>query len=434
MPWQIPAMKAIPGSSLSPLTDQIVITGLGGVCSLGNSIMEIGRGLTSGKSGIEEITDFDIGGSGFLAAQVKDLPAIKTDIHPQLARSMGKHLSLLLASTEEALGAAGIGSGMFDPQDIGFFAGMGMVDYHVEDLLPAVLKSLNQSGGLDYDRFFSTGCREIYPLWPLGMLNNVVFSQAAIHFGLRGENCVFSPHGDAGIQAVAEAVKVLREGKAKVALAGGVSEEISPLSLARAKLKGLIRPHAHKPGAGNAKGAAAGLVLGEGGAMLVLEPQSGAIDRGANILARVLGFGFSCEKDRGGYFASEQAIFSAIKGALSQAELGSGQIDLIMFASLSQNELEAVRKIFDMDLKAPVTVATAGTVGETLAAGPILNTAIGLSIPNLALLRQDIRPYLPSGGGPPGGPSNTGRVLINGISYEGRCASMIVEKTFGENI
>ena len=48
--------------------------------------------------------DFDAGGFGCLAAQVKNLPAIKTDIHPQLARSMGTHLSLLLASTEEALG------------------------------------------------------------------------------------------------------------------------------------------------------------------------------------------------------------------------------------------------------------------------------------------------------------------------------------------
>ena len=266
------------------------------------------------------------------------------------------------------------------------------------------------------------------------MLNNVVFCQAAIHFGLRGENCVFSPHGDAGIQAVAEAVKVLEEGKAKVALAGGVSEEISPLSLARARLKGLIRPPEDKSGAGRPKGATAGIVLGECGAMLVLEPLSGAIDRGANILARVVGFGFACEKDQGGDFASGQAIFSAIKGALSQAELGSDQIDLIMFGSLSQNELEAVREIFDMDLKAPVMVATAKTLGETFAAGPILNTAIGLSIPNLAVLPRDICPYLPPGGGPPRGPSNTGRVLINGISYEGRCASMIIEKTAGENI
>ncbi len=407
---------------------------MGAVCSLGNSIMEIGRGLTSGKSGIGEITAFDAGASGFLAAQVKNPPAIKTDIHPQLARSMGKHLSLLLASTQEALGWAGIGSGMFDPQDICFFAGMGMVDYHVEDLVAAVLKSLNQSGDLDYDRFFSAGCQEIYPLWPLGMLNNVVFCQAAIHFGLRGENCVFSPHGDAGIQAVAQAVKILGEGKAKVALAGGVSEEISPLSLARAKLKGLIRPPEYKSGAGSQKGAAAGIVLGECGAMLVLEPLSGAIDRGANILARVAGFGFACEKERGGDFASRQAIFSAINGALSQAELGAGQIDLIMFGSLSQNELEAVREIFDMDLEAPIMVATAKTLGETLAAGPILNTAIGLSIPDLAVLPRDLCPYLPLRGGPPRGPSNTSRVLINGISYEGRCASMVVEKTAGENI
>ena len=83
---------------------------------------------------------------------------------------------------------------------MGFFAGMGTVDYHLEDLLPAVAKSLSQSGDLDYDRFFSAGYQEIYPLWPLGMLNNVAFCQAAIHFGLRGENAVFSPHGDAGIK------------------------------------------------------------------------------------------------------------------------------------------------------------------------------------------------------------------------------------------
>jgi 3-oxoacyl-[acyl-carrier-protein] synthase II len=425
-------MTAIPESSSFPLTDRIVITGLGAVCSLGNSIMEIGRGLRSGKSGIEEITDFDTGEPGFSAAQVKNPPLIKTDIHPQLARSMGKHLSLLLASTEEALCSSGIRPDMFDPQDIGFFAGMGMVDYHVEDLLPAVLKSLSRGGDLDYDRFFFSGYQEIYPLWPLGMLNNVVFCQAAIHFGLRGENCVFSPHGDAGIQAVAEAVKVLREGKAKVALAGGVSEEISPLSLARARLKGMIRPPEHKSGAGSPEGAASEIVLGECGAMLVLEPMSGAIDRGANILARVAGFGFSCEKDHRGSFASEQAIISAIEGALSQAELGPGQIELIMFGSLSQNEMEAVREIFDMDLEAPVMVATAKTLGEALAAGPILNTAIGLSIQDLAVLPRAICPYPPTGGGAPRGPSNTGRVLINGISYEGRCASMIVEKTAGE--
>ena len=246
-------MKAVNQSRPSPLPDQIVITGLGAVCSLGNSVREICLGLTSGKSGFREIVGLDAGGFGCLAAQVKNLPALKTDIHPQLARSMGTHLSLLLISMEEALGNAAIAPDMFDPGDFGFFAGMGMVDYHIEDLLSSVLKSLSHNGDLDYDRFFSTGYQEIYPLWPLGMLNNVAFCQAAIHFGLQGENCVFSPHGDAGIQAVAEAVKVLGEGKAKVALAGGVGEEVSPLSLARAKLKGLIGPPEIGWGAKSAK-------------------------------------------------------------------------------------------------------------------------------------------------------------------------------------
>jgi 3-oxoacyl-[acyl-carrier-protein] synthase II len=414
-------MKAISGRRSCSFTDKVAITGLGGVCSLGNSIPEITRRFISGKSGVKEITEFDTAEFGAFAAQAANPPEIETDIHPQLARSMGKNLSLLLGPTDEALCLAGIGPGMFDPQDIGFFAGMGMVDYRVEDLLAAVLKSMNQDGDLDYERFYSIGYREIYPLWPLGMLNNVAFCQAAIHFGLRGENCVFSPHGDAGIQAVAEAAKVLEDGKARVALAGGVSEEISPLSLARARLHGLSE-------------AGAEIFLGECGAMLALEPLSSALERGAGVLARISGFGFACGKDQRGGLASRQAISSAIGGALRNAALDPGRIDLVMFGSLSQNELEAVREIFDGGAEEPVMVATAKAMGEMFAAGPILNTAIALSIPDTASF-----PLCSSVLGPRSsalGPRSSvmRRVLINGISYEGRCASMIVEKTSGETV
>ena len=304
---------------------------------------------------------------------------------------------------------------------------MGMVDYHIEDLLSSVLKSLSQSGDLDYDRFFSTGYQEIYPLWPLGMLNNVAFCQAAIHFGLQGENCVFSPHGDAGIQAVAEAVKVLEEGKAKVALAGGVSEEVSPLSLARAKLKGLIGPPDVKRGAKSAERAPSGIGLGECGAMLVLEPLPGAIERGANILARVMGFGFSCQREDKGNFASRQAMCSAMEGALSQAQVRPDQIGLIMLGSYCQNEIEAVREIFGTGGEAPIAASSGRALGEMLAAGPILNAAIGLSIPDLSTLTRDIW----QGGASPGVPSSSSLILVNGLSYEGGCASMIIGKTSG---
>ncbi len=417
-------MKVISNRLPHPLTQRVAITGLGGVCSLGDSVPEITRRLMSGKSGITEIGGPHPGEFGPPAAWMKHSSAIKTDIHPQLARSMGKHLSLLLASTEEALRSAAIVPGMFDPRDIGFFAGMGMVDYHVEDLLGAVLKSLNQFGDLDYDRFFSAGYQEIYPLWPLGMLNNVAFCQAAIHFGLQGENCVFSPHGDCGIQAVAEAVRVLEEGKAKVALAGGVSEEISPLSLGRARLHGLtgLPDEFLEPGAE--------IFLGEGGAMLVLEPLSSALERDANVLAEIAGFGFAFGKEDNGGFPPAQAISSAIGGALRNASLEPGQIDLIMFGGLDQSEAEAAREIFDVGV--PVIAATTKALGELFAAGPILNTAIGLTIPEHAPLPLRLPSSvfrLPSSAYRP---RPWRRVLVNGISYEGGCASMIIEKTGGE--
>ena len=425
-------MKSILGSCSYPLTDQVVITGLGAVCSLGNSVREISLGLSSGKSGISEITDFDASGLGWRAAQVKNSPAIKTDIHPHLAKTMGKHLSLLVISTEQAIGDAGIGPAKFDPEDIAFFAGMGTVDYHLEDLLPAVVKSLGQSGDLDYDRFFSAGYREIYPLWPLGMLNNVAFCQAAIHFGLRGENAVFTAHGDAGIKAVAEAVKVLGEGKAKVALAGGVSEEISPSSLARARLKGLLGPPEGLSGDPMAQGSATGVFLGECGAMLVLEPLVDAIARGANVLAKVIGFGFSCRRDVKSGFASSQAICTAMEGALFQAGLGPEQIDVIMLGGCSRAEAEAVGETFGAGTKAPMAVSTAKAIGETFAAGPILNTAIGLKISDWAGLPRSICICLSRGGGSPMTRSKSARLLVNGISYEGMCSSMIIEKTAGE--
>ena len=75
---------------------------------------------------------------------------------------------------------------------MGFFAAMGMVDPDVEDLRAAVRAS-GGAAGLDYEKFYGGAYREIHPLWPLAMLNNVGFCLAAMALGLRGENATFSP-------------------------------------------------------------------------------------------------------------------------------------------------------------------------------------------------------------------------------------------------
>jgi 3-oxoacyl-(acyl-carrier-protein) synthase len=144
-----------------PDKDDIVITGTGGICSLGNSVSEIWDRLTSDRSDLSAPSDSDPSGFGIPCAPVGLIPDFRTDVHPQLAKAMGKHLSLLLKSAEEAYGHSCLGSGSLEPKDIGFFAGMGMVDYHIEDLLPSVLKSLRPNGDLDYEKFFSRGYQEI---------------------------------------------------------------------------------------------------------------------------------------------------------------------------------------------------------------------------------------------------------------------------------
>ncbi|MDR3569697.1 MAG: beta-ketoacyl synthase N-terminal-like domain-containing protein [Syntrophobacteraceae bacterium] len=409
------------GLPLFPVaSDQVAITGLGAVCSLGNSLPEIVSSFLAGKSGAAEITGFDASGFGCLAAPVKNLAPFKTDISSQLALTMGKHLALLMSSVGEALRSASIGQGMFAPGDCAFFAGMGMVDYHVEDLLPAVVKSLHPDAGIDYDSFFLRGSQEIYPLWPLGMLNNVAFCQASIHFGLAGENAVFCPHADSGVRAVYEAACALREGRAKMALAGGIGEEITPLGLARAKLKNLLVP---PPG-----NVAPPPFLGEAGAMLVLEPLSTAVERGAHIYARISGFGFSCERSEDGRFASTQAISSAMRAALSDAGISPEDIDLVMLATSHENELEAVLNLFDTGALPPVIVAASAAVGETLAAGPALSCALALSMPDRARLPEIF--LAPSRKGA-SRDFTIGRLLLNGISCEGGCGAMIFEGANG---
>ncbi|MHC1725146.1 MAG: beta-ketoacyl synthase N-terminal-like domain-containing protein [Syntrophobacteraceae bacterium] len=425
VPFQVPQMNALPPKRFSS-EDDIVITGFGAVCALGNSVREIWQGLVSNRVCAALSEDSDCSAFGCLAAPVTNLLNIKTDVHPQLSKTMGKHLSLLLQAAEEALEHSGIRACSPPPEELGFFAGMGMVDYHIEDLLPAVLKSLTPRGDLDYDRFFSGGYREIYPLWPLGMLNNVAFCQAAIHFGLRGENCVFSPHGNAGIQAIAEAVKILREGKAKAALTGGVSEEISPLSLARAMLKGVIGPGGSEA---EVKGErAGGVFLGEGAAMLVLEPLALAEQRGAKPLGRIAGYGFASEKGAEGKSVSAEAIFSAMEQALSQAELQSCDIGLVMLGGAGhQSELDAAGRLFGNERGAPLLLSSSKVIGELYAAGPVLSAIIAMNVIDSGVIPESVLvPARRQNGGFPGARSTPAGILINALSCEGQCASIIL--------
>jgi 3-oxoacyl-[acyl-carrier-protein] synthase II len=423
------------------MDDKVVITGTGLVSSLGLSASETWDALLSGKHGICLIEDFDAQGFDCkIAAQVNGLNHLKLRIYHRDARIMDKLSYMLMKCSQDAFKQSNLDTASIPGEDIGFFVGMGMVDYNVEDILPAIIKSMDSQGNIDYNAFFSQGYQEIYPLWPLSMLNNISFCQVAISLKIRGENTVFSPHADSGVQAIAEAVKTLLDKKAKVALAGGVSEKVSPLSLARAHLQGILNTVGKsdemmcRPFGANRKGT----ILGEGCGVLALELRSSADKRGAPYTVMITGYGSAFEIEDNSFGPTAKAISHSMYDAIDNAGIKPSDVDVVIAHgdgtyTGDKNEMDAIHHAFTDCIDKVHVFSSKGALGHLLAGAHAVDTILGVYmiehgiIPatlNSVPLEKDMRFNLVSENILKVYPR---RIMINCQSYEGQCASLIIE-------
>jgi 3-oxoacyl-[acyl-carrier-protein] synthase II len=427
--------------SFYSMHDPVVITGAGMVSSLGLTAPATWEALLAGKSGIGPIRAFDAAGFDCaVAAQVREISASELGIHPRDARIMDTHSLMMMKCSHDACGEARLDKASLAGEDIGLFAGMGMVDYHVDDLLPAVRKSSDSKGHVDYDKFFSGGYQEIYPLWPLSLLNNISFCQVAISLDIRGENAVFSPYADSGAQAISEGAEALLAGKARAVLAGGVSMKVSPQSLARAHMSGVLyrgeegEDATCRPFSVSRRGT----VPGEGCGMVVMELLSSALSRGATAGAKISGFGFSFGLAEGACGPAMDAICRSMETALEKAGISPGEMDVIIAngdgtLSGDQNEKEAIQEVFSSSMERISIYSSKGSLGNMYAASPAGDVILGSYI-------------LRNGRVPPTANADSGksargfnvvvgkplekkaeRVMVNCQSPGGQSASLIVE-------
>lgn len=304
----------------------IVITGFGAVTALGASAAETRERFAAGETGVRPIRRFDAAAfpCGW-AAEAMDPDPDTLGLPPRDARVAGPAGLRFLAAAREAMATAGLPTPFPEPEMAGFFAAMGAPDPLPDDFAGAARKSLREEPGtgtagkqpaLDWTSFYAGEFREIHPLWPLGMLNNVVLSVAPPLLGLRGENALFAPAADAGVWALAGAAGALREGRCAVAVAGGVTVSLSPLGLARIHLQAGI-PERSVPAPEDEVGP------GEGAAVLVLEPEDRARSRGARPLGSIRGWGFATGAD------PRRTARSAAESALAAAGLSPGAVGRI---------------------------------------------------------------------------------------------------------
>jgi len=359
------------------LSESTLITGYAAITALGATAGETFDALCEGKSAIAPVTDFDA--SGFAcssAATIEGLDATGLGLAPRDARTMDFHSFGLMKTSRAAHAVARLDDPHIPREQVAFFAGMGMVDWRVDDILQATLRSLDADRSLDYNKFYDRGYQQIYPLWPLCTLNNMAQAQTAIDLDLRGDNGTFSPHGESGAQAVREAERAISEGASLAGLAAGVSEKVCPQSFARHQLLGYLSPSGKLQPFGVDRD---GSVLGEAAAALVFEKAESARARDLSPLGIVAGQAMNygrCDRLE----ALAKGITLAMRRAIELADLEPADMGVIYAnggGGSAQDAAEA-RAIADVFGDGTPVTATKGALGNTLAAAGLVDAVLAL--------------------------------------------------------
>ena len=266
---------------------RVVITGLGCVSPVGNTVAQAWAQILAGKSGIGPITKFDA--STFackIAGEVKgfDLESYMT---AKEARTMDTFIHFGIAAASQAVADAGLPTG-------------AALDDDLANRIGCVLGS--GIGGLQmieevHGEFMQRGARRISPFFVPSTIVNMVAGQVSIRFGFKGPNISVVTACTTGLHCIGDAGRMIEYGDADVMVAGGAESTVSPLGIGGfAAMRALSTRNddpetASRPWDRDRDG----FVLGEGAGVMVLEEYEHAKARGARIYAELAGFGMSAD-------------------------------------------------------------------------------------------------------------------------------------------
>jgi 3-oxoacyl-[acyl-carrier-protein] synthase II len=260
---------------------RVVVTGTGLITPLGTGTEKTWRNLCEGKSGIDFITRFDTSDFGVkIAAEVKDFN-VDEFIEPKLARHLDLFVQYAVASAGMALKESGLTIDAANENRVGVFTGNGI----------GGLTTIEKYHQISLER----GPRKITPFFIPMVISNMSAGQISIVFGLKGPNLSVTTACAAGTHAVGEAFRSISRGDCDAAITGGSESTICPLAVGGFNaMKALSRQNenpakACRPFDRDRNG----FIISEGGGMMILEELEYARQRGASILAEVVGFGLS---------------------------------------------------------------------------------------------------------------------------------------------
>jgi len=262
-----------------------VITGLGLVTPVGNTVEDTWTALMNGRSGADYIKKFDAERfSVRFACEVKNFDPL-TFIAKKEARKMGAFIHYAIAASIEAMADSGIKltpEGKF-PDDIaenaGTYISSGIGDFWAIER--------------EHSKLLDDGPDRVSPFFIVSAIVNLAAGQVSIRFGAKGPNSATATACAAGAHAIGDSFKIIERGDADVMICGGAESAITPMSIAGfASMRALSTNnddpvHASRPFERDRDG----FVIGEGAGIMILEELESAKRRGAKIYAEIVGYG-----------------------------------------------------------------------------------------------------------------------------------------------
>ena len=407
---------------------RVVITGMGVVAPNGIGIENFWDSLVHGRSGIRKITHFDASSYPCqVAAEISDFDP--TDyMDPKTAKRLAKFAQFALAASKMAIVDSRTDLDLLDPCKVGVIIGTGIGGGECKE---------NQ-----HIIFMEKGFKRLSPLAAVMICTHSAAGIISCELGLKGPNTTVSAGCTSGLDAIYLAYNTIRLGDADIMLAGAGEAPITPyivaifcacglLSRSNGNPKKSVRPY-------DVDGD--GTVLGEGGAILVLEELQSALKRNAKIYGEILGYASGNEAydifhiDPVGDVGAE-----VMERALNNARLKPEDIDYINAhgngsPEYDLNETVAVKKAFgELAYRIPVTSIKPVT-GQSFSVTGILQTITSLLVLNRGIIPPTINHYNPQ-------PncdldyvpnyyrsSEVNNALINSLGYGGGHTALIVSK------
>jgi len=342
--------------------EKIVITGLGSVAPNGNHVDEYWANLISGVSGIGPITYFDSSNHRVkIAGQLTDFDP-ETVLDAKEIRKLDPFSVYALVATHEAIKMSGLDNNQFNPDRIGVTIGTGV----------GGIQTLEDQQGVINQK----GARRVSPQFVPKMIANIAGGHLSMRWNLKGPNQTVTSACASATDAIGMAMRLILAGDADAMVTGGTEASITGLTIAGfANMRALSQSNENPTSASRPFDMDRnGFVLGEGSGMIVIETESHAKKRGANILAELAGYGSTddafhiTQPSEGGIGA-----LKAMERAVKDANLNLEDIDYINAHGTStpfndKNESAAINHLFKDHSKRLKVSSTKSMTGHLLGA------------------------------------------------------------------